>query len=190
MDIRNWFVSDKIENKTVMATKIINKTKIVDKTKNQIIEIYTDGSCFNNGRKNNYGGIGIYIPKLDIKFSKKIPNATNNISELKAILKATKFTYSKKFPNTNFVLYTDSQYSINCCTKWHKKWRWNGREKKYYKYKNRAVKNSQLIRRIVKILTKKNNIQLKFIRAHTNNSDSHSMGNSIADLLAKKALSN
>ena len=50
------------------------------------------------------------------------------------------------------------------------------------------VKNSQLIRIIVDYLSKNRKIWLKHIKAHTSKKDKHSVGNDMADQLAKKAL--
>ena len=62
-----------------------------------MICIYTDGSCINNGKKNAKAGIGVYFGKDDKRnISKRIKGKqTNNIAELKAILKAIKILKKK-----------------------------------------------------------------------------------------------
>ena len=174
MDIRNWFPS--IKNKNIIKQIIINdsiENKFIvtkEQIKNDKIFIYTDGSCFKNGKKNVPGGIGIYIPSLNINISEKIPNATNNIAELKAIIRAIEIINSRNISKI-VIIYTDSQYSIKCCTQWIKKWIWDPVDK-IYKKKGRNkkmidVKNSQLIRIIVDYLSKNRKIWLKHIKAHT-----------------------
>ena len=76
--------NEKILNET---TNTLNYKKIVENK----INIYTDGSCINNGNKNSNGGIGIWFKKLDKRnYSEKILNTTNNETELMAIIKAIK----------------------------------------------------------------------------------------------------
>ena len=33
-----------------------------------MIDIFTDGSTINNGKKNALGGIGVYIPNININY--------------------------------------------------------------------------------------------------------------------------
>jgi len=194
MDIRNWFtpitLNETSQTQEIIITKNNQVATTTTTTITNEIEIYTDGSCFNNGKKNVPGGIGVYIPILTVAISEKIYNATNNIAELKAIIKAIDII--KKHSDKRFIIYTDSQYSINCCTQWVKKWIWDA-YKKVYKKKSRNktvdVKNSQLIREIVDYLSNNNNnMRFKYIKAHTSKRDKHSVGNDMADQLAKKGI--
>ena len=110
------------------------------------IQVFTDGSSFNNGSKTkkHSGGIGVFFGKNhpDNK-SIKIKNEpiTNNIAELKACIMAIKIVLvSINIPNNNFninsetpidiEIYTDSEYVINSITKWAKLWKFNGWKKK------------------------------------------------------------
>lgn len=59
------------------------------------MNIYTDGACTENNikdSKNRRGGIGVYIPSIDLRISEKLPDqygpATNNRAELWAIIRA------------------------------------------------------------------------------------------------------
>jgi len=201
MDIRNWFKPVSIVNtKTKDITTDISITSKLINYYHNTIEIYTDGSCYQNGKKNVGGGVGVYIPKWNIKISRKIQNATNNIAELTAIIVAIDLintrqnieTNSLKHINNKFILYTDSQYSLNCCTKWYRNWRWSQIEQCYYKRRGppKKIKNSKLIRKIVRNLsTLKSLLEFKHIKAHTGKQDTHSIGNEMADKLANMALS-
>jgi len=165
-----------------------------------MLKIFTDGSTFNNGKKNAVGGIGIYIPKLIYKLSLQylLDTATNQRCELYAIVRALELVLSlileEKIEENEIVIYTDSEYSINACTKWIKQWKinnWKTSQKK-------PVANVHFIIAIDNMLSifKMNSVLIKFqhIRSHQNppkNSSSEEYenwkGNDIADKLALTA---
>ena len=75
-------------------------------------------------------------------------------------------------------LYTDSKYSIDCVEKWYKMWiQKNNLEKKNINIIKIIYDNIQNLR-----------FEFKYIKAHTNLSDEHSMGNAKADQLATNSL--
>lgn len=90
------------------------------------MEIYTDGATSNNGYENSEGGWAYVIVdnnKIITEKSGYIPNATNNICELTAIIEAC----SSIKDNNNYIIYSDSSYCVNCYKqKWYKKWLVNG----------------------------------------------------------------
>jgi len=147
--------------------------------------IYTDGSCINNGKQNAKAGIGIYCKEADLYISKRITGKqTNQRAELSAILIAleniTISVYDK------ITIYTDSMYSINCLTQWIKNWIKNNWLDKHKK----PIKNKDLILSIYNIICLNPRIYLLHIEAHTNKKDIHSIGNSIADKLARDSILN
>lgn len=85
--------------------------------KDKIIECYTDGGSRRSGQANNVCGWGVYLKYGD--YEKKISggaiHSTNNIMELTAILEGMKAIKNK---NIKTIIYSDSQYSINCLIKW------------------------------------------------------------------------
>lgn len=140
--------------------------------------VYTDGACINNGYKNASAGIGVFFGDNDLRnISKKINGKqTNNTAELTAVKEAILLI---KLSN-NYTIYTDSNYVIKCCTTYGKKqadinWKKN-------------IPNKNLVKEIYTLYNTYNNINLKYIKAHTNNDDIHSYGNKMADLLAKKSI--
>ena len=146
------------------------------------INIYTDGACINNGKKNAKAGIGIYISD-DFTISEKLIGlSTNQRAELYAILKALLVIDILNYKNIN--IYTDSMYSINCITKWVKGWKKNG----WKDSKKKDVKNKDLIDNIDKIYSKYNHIHFNHVQAHTNKTDIHSIYNDKADKLAGNSL--
>ena len=149
------------------------------------IIIYTDGACKNNGSKNARAGIGIHFSKKNkIKFndiSEPFPGSvadkpTNQRAELKAILEALRVV--KELSN-KIIIYTDSEYSINCIERWFASWvSQNKLDKK---------KNIDLIRP-AHLYYRHLRIEFKHIRSHTGLQDEHSLGNEEADRLANLAL--
>lgn len=150
--------------------------------KKEDLIIYTDGACSNNGKSTAKAGIGVYS-KDKLKISERIVGKqTNQRAELYAILRALTIVNISKY--NRITIYTDSQYSIDCLTKWIKQWIKNGWKDK----KNHDVKNKDIIKPIYSILSCNANIILTHIRAHTGKTDEHSVGNSIADKLACNSL--
>lgn len=146
------------------------------------IDIYTDGACINNGKKNAKAGIGIYISENQ-KISERITgHQTNQRAELFAILKTLQIIKIEDYNSIN--IYTDSQYSINCITKWIYGWLKNN----WLDSKKKSVKNKDIIEKIYNIKKKHNNISFHHVYSHTNKNDIHSIGNSQADKLARNSL--
>tara|TARA_Y100000739_G_scaffold228478_1_gene240368 strand:- start:658 stop:1185 length:528 start_codon:yes stop_codon:yes gene_type:complete len=166
--------------------KDFNNNTTIDYSNNDTIfnniNIYTDGACINNGKKNAKAGIGIYISD-DFTISEKLIGLpTNQRAELYAILKALLAIDILNYKNIN--IYTDSMYSINCITKWVKGWKKNG----WKDSKKKDVKNKDLIDNIDKIYSKYNHIHFNHVEAHTNKTDIHSICNDKADKLARNSL--
>ena len=151
---------------------------------NDYIIIYTDGACSRNGQIGAQCGIGIHfseknpIKLKDVSKRLNVEVATNNVAELSAIDTAINMVIDNNYTNYKIEIYTDSRYSIDCVEKWYKMW---------VKKNNLGKKNIEIIKNIY------DNIQnlrfkFKYIKAHTNLSDEHSMGNANADQLATNSL--
>ena len=142
--------------------------------------IYTDGACHFNGQKKARAGIGVHCQHFDI--SEKFPyeNPTNQRAELFAILTALELIVENKLHQKyeEINLYTDSLYSINCCTKWIHSWIKSNWKK--------PIKNREFIEPVFKLLQDNPKIKLFHVKAHTGRSDIHSVGNQKADELAGK----
>lgn len=86
---------------------------IDDKLNNKLV-IYTDGSCIKN--PNGPGGWAfcvIYNDQHLFSVSGSNISTTNNRMELQAVIESLKFILNM-FPTNNLVLYTDSQWVLNC----------------------------------------------------------------------------
>lgn len=177
-------------------------------------EAFTDGSTLGNGFKNALGGIGVYFPEavgvnnVSLNYAKFVienpeyamNKATNNITELLAISIAIQLLtnkFKREYPGKTIdcfriILYTDSEYSINCITKWAPTWQKNGWQKKTGKKSDREIKNLEIIKKLYRAYT---NQRIKFVHvnSHTREpSNKNSVewqiwyGNEMADQLAKK----
>ena len=136
-----------------------------------------------NGKVNAKAGIGIHysdnnkIQLNDISLALDIVNPTNNKAELKAIEKSLKDCLLNKIDK--ITIYTDSQYSINCITKWYPDW---VKKNDFANKKNLDILNN--INHIIQTL----DVELIHVKAHTSLTDKHSIGNSMADRLATQCL--
>lgn len=143
--------------------------------------IYTDGSAI--GKTPFYwGGWSVIIFKdepieenvIDV-ISGNDFSMTNNKAELTAILKAVQFCKEeyKKDNNNNFIIYSDSQYSINCVTKWCHSWK----KKNWINTKKQEVANKELIKQIMEELYFTSSyIKIEKVKGHNND-----YGNELAD---------
>lgn len=145
--------------------------------------VYTDGSCYRNGKTNAVAGIGVYFEKDDPRnLSKKISGKlTNNTAELHAILEAFKIIETDAINGKKIVIATDSDYAIKCATTYGKSCSENN-------WKNNMV-NKDLVRTLFELYEKHDNVHLMYIKAHTNLDDIHSKGNEGADMLANMSIS-
>ena len=76
-----------------------------------IVNVYTDGACSNNGKKDAKAGIGVFFKENDPKnVSDRISGKqTNNTAELKAIIKAVEIIVAEGINNNSHVhIHTDS----------------------------------------------------------------------------------
>ena len=152
----------------------------------KVLDIFTDGAAWNNGRANCKGGYGVYIPEMNVRMSEKLESEpSNQRGELMAIKKGLEIT--KEYLSVK--IYTDSMYSMNCATKWCKNWEKNG----WKSSKGENVKNQDIIRGILDLM-KGREVCFEHVRSHqrepVRGSEEHYKwkGNDIADKLASKSI--
>ena len=177
-----WFKKNHTELYQYSKNLIENHQPIVDKDK---FILYTDGACSHNGNPKARSAIGIhYSEKNSIKrqdVSEKIISDfhSNNVAELKAILKSLELMKENNV-NIPIYLYTDSRYCRSILIEWYEKW--------VLLNKLDDKKNIDLIKETYNIYKTFNNIEINYVKAHSNKNDEHSYGNRIADQLATNAL--
>ena len=145
--------------------------------KKSSVDVYTDGACSNNGKKNAVAGYGVWWgDDHPLNLSEKLEgNQTNQRAELNGAITAIQqaITYNAG----ELTLHTDSMYTINCMT-WSNKW-----EKNQWKTKsNEDVKNKEDIQ-LMKKLCCKQKVKWVYVKAHNKN-----YGNEKADQLAKLSI--
>lgn len=141
--------------------------------------IYTDGSCFGNGKAVNQGGFGVIVldkdEKLLYNYKKRSENTTNNREELKALIHALELTQTK-YKDNICNIHSDSAYVVNMCNEWI--WNWHSRG--WLRAGNKPIENLDLVKEIYKYLTIEfHNFTIYKIKGHAGH-----LGNEIADALA------
>ena len=201
MDIRKYFNVVKQSNDFFKINETNDDTNINLSKDNTLsdsqvsdIIVYTDGSAINNGKKNCYGGIGVFFGDNDLRnVSERLPDgkASNNVAELTACLRAIEIIINDDYDNSKIIICTDSEYMINCITVWCHSWQKNNWQRNV-KGKNKPIKNLEIIKNI-KSYVDKYKIIFKHIRSHkTQPKDTSSLeyrdwyGNDMADNLAKQ----
>lgn len=147
------------------------------------LHVYTDGSCHNNGRANARAGYGVYFGDNDSRnISKPLKGdkQTNNRAEMTAIIDAIKVVEDKLQTGQRVVIHTDSEYSMKCCGEYGRRC-----EARYWKGSDgRPITNADLVKVGVSLFRKYPRATLRYVKAHTGDSDRHSRGNEMADHLA------
>lgn len=140
------------------------------------LEVWTDGSSYRNGYPDCQAGYGVFFnqgnplniskPMVGILGEKETPS--NQKAELKAI-EAALGIVDKHFRIgvKEVVVYSDSQYSINCVTKWIKQWQRNG----WQTTSGKDVKNKTIIKGIwdaMQTLEQRGiSVKFKHLNSHT-----------------------
>jgi uracil-DNA glycosylase len=160
-----------------------------------IIQVFTDGSCKNNGKKNAVGGFAAIFVGGALKGKKLMGKLKSNPSNIRAEAFAiiNVFERLKKLDAaawTSAIIYTDSEFWINMVNIYMPKWR----DDKFDKQKN-----SDITKRLWKLwnLFTVHKLELRYVPAHNksnwkNSYDDYELWcykhNEEVDLLAGKAL--
>ena len=155
------------------------------------LDIYTDGSCVDNGRIYAKGGLGVFFPNNDHPSLSEAYNTksliyppTNQRCELVAIQKAM-VIHSNYFADMKCRIHTDSDDAIRCLITYGELWMLNG----WKKTNGQDVRNVDLLKPMISLYKKnKINISLIFVKAHTGAWSTHSLNNNVADALAKRGI--
>lgn len=199
-DISKYFLvkkNDMNHDITEINNTQINASNEMNEANETFIEIYTDGACILNGKKNASSSFAFVIYVNDTIFgkdAKKITNElafvsfdekfkhTNQKAELLAIYYSLLYLKNNMQINTskNLIrLYSDSEYSIKCLTEWCMNW-----SSKEWEVK----KNTDILRKILQLIPIFN-ISFQHIKSHqTDTSNKHAIRNNLADKLAREQL--
>ena len=149
------------------------------------IKVFTDGSCSMNGSIHAKAGIGVYFGEEDPRnVSKRIGGKqTNNTAELSAVIEVFHVLKDEIEQDKSIVIYTDSEYVVKCCNSFGVKC-----EKDNWTKKKGEIPNVELVKEVYSLYKQYENVQVEWIRAHTNNNDELSKGNEGADRLANMSI--
>lgn len=149
------------------------------------MRVFTDGACSKNGRPDAKAGYGVWFPEnRDLSSSQRIPDGepqTNQRAELSAIYAAAVTLEKAGCLDENIVIYTDSEYSINCLTKWLPGWISRG----WKTTDGKDVLHQDLIKGISDKFAKFNSYRFVHVKAHTGAEDDLSRHNDIVDRMAR-----
>lgn len=155
----------------------------------KIINVYTDGSCQNNGSPHARAGYAVYFGENDEKNEYGVVKGkqSNNTGELTGFIRALELvsTDIDNHNNTFVNIYTDSEYVIKCISSYGDKLFANN-----WKTSNKKdPPNKELLQRVYSLYRQyKEHVKVHHIRAHTDKTDIHSIGNNEADRLANLAI--
>lgn len=152
------------------------------------MRVFTDGACSSNGRPGAKAGFAVWFPEnQSMSVSAKVSSdqaQTNQRAELSAIDRAITVLEENGFLDEDIVIYTDSEYCINCLTRWITGWVSRG-------WKTSAggdVLHRDLIESTSKRLAKFKSYRFVYVRAHTGGEDDLSKNNHIVDRMARSTI--
>jgi ribonuclease HI len=149
------------------------------------MRVFTDGSCTSNGRKGAKAGFAAWFPDHPSWSSAlRVPDdqdQTNNRAELSAIQLAVKTLEDRGEIDCDLVIYSDSEYSINCLTSWLPGWMSRG----WKTAAGKDVLHQDLIKDITSRLSKFKSHRFVHVKAHTGGLDDLSKQNAVVDKMAQ-----
>ena len=146
------------------------------------ITVYTDGACSRNGQAGAKAGLGVYFSDDDIRnCSERIEGKqTNNTAELSALIQTYSIIENDIINGKRVAIISDSIYAIRCVSTYGEKC-----ERKNWKTE---IPNKELVKKGYELYKNQSNIRFIYVKAHTNKTDVHSVGNDNADRLAKNSI--
>lgn len=156
------------------------------------IDIFCDGACMNNGRRGARAAYGMVarqgMRELQIVSEALSPAEpqTNQRAELRGLGAALSYAVSASSAGATTVrIYTDSEYAINCLTRWSPAWRRSG----WRKAGGEPVLHRDLLEPMCDTWGSLRGVAfLHHVSSHTGRQDPISLGNERADELARAGL--
>ncbi|CEJ45748.1 ribonuclease HI [Umezakia ovalisporum] len=139
----------------------------------KIQSIYTDGACTGNPGPGGWGVVAFFSDGEIHEMGGAVSHTTNNKMEMEAAIAALKFFHASAQAES-ITLYTDSEYLINCVTKWLPGWK----KRSWKKADGKPVQNQELLEILDQLNTGKINWQ--HVRGHSGN-----IGNERCDVIAR-----
>jgi len=143
-----------------------------------ILNVYTDGSSYHNGKPDALASYGVYFGENDNRNESGLitEKASNNRGELMGILRAIELLKEDE----DSIVHTDSMYGLKCVYEYGIKMKNMGYPKE--------IPNIDIIQKIREVLEVKTKIKFHHLNSHTNKEDKHSLNNAIVDKMAGEVL--
>ena len=154
--------------------------------------IFCDGACSKNGRRGARGGYGVAVLKngAEVAALSEALEAgepqTNQRAELRGLQAAVGIAADVAEGGAVVRIYSDSEYSINCITRWGAGWR----RAAWRKADGGPVLHRDIIEPLLAVWedVKTRGVALQHVAAHTGRGDGLSRGNARADELATASI--
>lgn len=140
-----------------------------------MFQIHCDGSCLDNKPSGGNGGIGCVVVYNGIELHRSLGfyRTTNNRMEMMAIV----YMLEEIQTPSEIEIFTDSEYTINCVTKWYYGWV----RKDWISGTGKPVQNKDLTLRIRELMSY-HDVKFTKVKGH-----SGEYYNELCDKLAKEA---
>ncbi len=138
-----------------------------------IESIYTDGACTGNPGPGGWGVVVYFSDGSIHEMGDASRHTTNNKMEMQAAIAALEFL-KVSGQTESITLYTDSEYLINCITKWVKTWKRKG----WKKADGNPVLNQDLLEQLDQLNSRQ--VKWQHVRGHAGN-----VGNERCDAIAR-----
>ncbi|WP_138505795.1 ribonuclease HI [Nostoc sp. PA-18-2419] len=142
-------------------------------TQPKIQSIYTDGACTGNPGPGGWGVVVYFSDGSIHEMGDASSHTTNNKMEMQAAIAALEFLQTSQQVQP-ITLYTDSEYLINCVTKWVKGWKNKG----WKKSDGKPVQNQDLLETLDQLNSEQ--VKWQYVRGHSGN-----IGNERCDVIAR-----
>lgn len=145
------------------------------------VEVWTDGSCLDNGKPNARAAYAVYFGQDDPRNeAQRVPGVqTNNRGEVLGIIRALELVDENV---EHLIVYTDSRYAIDCITRWLPGWI----KKNGCTAGGKIAANYSMIRYADALIKRRGSrVELFHVNAHQDN-----VGNNAVDALARAAAQN
>ena len=142
-------------------------------TQRTIQSIYTDGACTGNPGPGGWGVVVYFNDGSIHEMGDASAHTTNNKMEMQAAISALEFLQTSK-QTEPITLHTDSEYLINCVTKWVKGWKKKG----WKKADGKPVLNQDLLETLDELNSQ--HVKWQHVRGHAGN-----VGNERCDVIAR-----
>ena len=145
-----------------------------------VIEIYTDGSCHNNYNIGAWASILLFANKKTI-FKGTVQNTTHNRMELLAVIKAIEFS-NENYKHSLLKIYTDSQYVFRIPERMEKL-----KKNNFHTKKGIPLHNNDLVQILIRQI-EENTIEFIKVKAHQKTESDNINYNTEVDKIARQAV--